>query len=161
MALGCQNGCWPASKEDEEKRDREVRDNHNHDVDDDDYMDRMHHYRYDADNEYPGHHHDYYRHRYSGYHHEDEDGYHHRYDDDPDHEAIRGYHDGQHIDGNQAYGDDDNDHVANEAHMPEHAGGAPSSDANEGNEADEQPQLVGLEEKRHLGEGDNVPLATA
>ena len=80
VAMGCQNNCWPASKEDEAKRDADERERHRHsDPDDDEYMDRMHDYRYD---DHDDHHGDYYRRRYGhDYHDEYGHGYHqhHRY----------------------------------------------------------------------------------
>lgn len=97
IALGCQNGCWPGTAADAEKRDEA---NNHHDAnapDEEDYMDRMHHYRYDEDGDYSrrrryGHH--------DEYHH---DEYHHRYDD----HGMHGGH-GHH------YGDDD--HEGQEPH---------------------------------------------
>jgi hypothetical protein len=192
VSLGCQNGCWAPTKEEEAKLDNEERTHHTGHEDDEDYMDRMHHYRYDEDD----HHRDYYRHhhrRYGRAYHDDytHDDWHHRcapqpdpapearsrpsaslrpaprsglgahvrayarrwrrYDDDPDgHHYPYGDghpHDDHEHDGH-AYGDDA---------VPHDDGGA-DEHGHDGGEAEGGPELVGLDEKQHLGDGDGVPL---
>lgn len=174
VALGCQGGCWAASEEDEAKRDSAERERHRHETpDDDEYMDRMHHYRYDDDPDgegYPDRHHDYGR-RNGGGHHEDWHDYHHHYDADPD---AYSHHDQDH----DVHGEPAHDHYGDDhggRHMEEHDGPheldrehdehrdeayhLDSTHHKAGSESADGPELVGLEEKRHLGDGDGVPLA--
>ena len=76
LALGCQSNCWPSSNDERSTQGAE-HDQH-HAPDDDAYMDRMHHYRYDDD---PTFYKNQYHRRYHGMgsgHHEDD--YHHRYE---------------------------------------------------------------------------------
>jgi len=199
VSMGCQSNCWPANAAETAKRDADASYREQaHDPDDDEYMDRMHRYRYDEDEHgdhyhrrhggYGGHgayHHDYhhneYHHRYDaddhawGGHDGHEDGERHgddgddghgfdehheqhhdsdedaRYDSDEPHPSD--YHPSEHHDPSshghpadqhdahaEAYGDDHGQHVAAEG------------------EADKGPELVGLEEAKHLGHGDGVPL---
>ena len=201
VSMGCQNGCWPASKQEEAKHAADTGGHGEGAPDDDEYMDRMNHYRYDEDH----HDHDYYHRRYGGYGRDrgDNHDYHHHYDaeeygrehgDYPHHDPHEEYGGGDHHHGDPDYdehhgddhGDDhdyqhdgshydhDDEMSARERHTREHeeerrqGGGAPPEDHDPrdrrtaegggGGGEDDGPELVGLEEKRHLGEGDGVPL---
>lgn len=148
VALGCQSGCDPVDEAEQKRMDEQKGNGMGAGVpdDDDDYHSRMKHYRYDDD--YRGDHHEHYgEHDYSadmhrrhhrgryGQYDDLHDDYHHRYDDAIDN---HGHYD-DHYDG---HGDDHGDSVDEE----EDGGGV---------------ELVGLHEKVHLGEGDDIPLETS
>jgi len=163
VALGCQSGCWPGTAASTEGDVGQASAHAEGAPDDDEYVDRMHHYRYDYDGDSS----DYYRRRYGSYpgYHGDHHDYHHQYDS---------HHDGAHHD----YGDDphpeedeEHDHEAlQEEHERrehrEHAGdeeypydGREQAGKDESaEELDKGPEVVGFDERKHLGEGDGVPL---
>lgn len=165
VALGCQSNCYAESDEKVHEHDEAERQQHRatHAADDD--MEHMHDYKYDDaphgdsehdnfvgdeyrhdDNYYPpggryGHGHDYGH----DYHHDHHD-YHHKYDEDPD----------EHHHGRWAGDEDVHDSMHAKHDSDDHYGEAELG--SEGGHEGGGPELVGLEEKRHLGEGDGVPL---
>mmetsp|Transcript_15228 Transcript_15228/g.25434 ORF Transcript_15228/g.25434 Transcript_15228/m.25434 type:complete len:253 (-) Transcript_15228:200-958(-) len=143
VALGCQSGCTPVDEAEQKRIDEQKQRDPEHQegmVDDDDYSHYRRHYRYDDDPEYR-----HYRH-HDPYHDHPDDEYHHRYDEDPD------------------YNTDELDEIEHHPEQnpepeTEHHGEGHGEHAIENEDAkDEGVELVGLHEKHHLGEGDNVPL---
>ena len=148
VALGCQSGCDPVS-EDEQRRIDEQREHdphQHHDDFEDDGGARFRHYRYDDDvHAHHGHHREA-QHYDPGHH--DYPGGHYGYDD-AHHGGHHHYHDWHH-----RYDDDPHAHPDDyDAHLDHHDGRGGGDDV-----PDPGPELVGLHEKRHLGEGDGVPL---
>ena len=181
VAMGCQSGCTAGTKADEAKRSQGEPHEGGGAPDDHDYMDRIHHYKYDED-EYA----DYYHRRYGGDHGGGYHDYHHRYDHD-DERPYHGYHghddyhnsiDDEHLkehdydEGHHAHGEDAHGHegegggVAAHPHDADYLYDHPDAkqippehtEIRHEIDSDPGPELVGLEEKRHLGTGDGVPL---
>jgi len=125
-SLGCQKGCWASTEN--KAGDGQGDDQHNAMPDDDEYADRMHHYRYDDDYG-----HRRYGRRYGGsggYHHDDHHDYHHRYDEDSavddyhhDHHDYPHHDEPDHMDDDHPDGDSDSDHMDGEHPGGDHADG--------------------------------------
>ena len=135
VSLGCQSDCWPATHTDGATPDAGQPPGSQM-PDDDEYMDRLHHYGYDDDHgddyhhrrygRYRGYPHDpdaYGHHRY--YHHDADD--HHAYGDDhadPAHDEEHDEHKDEHLDGNEGGGGGDGEREREkldyEDHHPRH-----------------------------------------
>ena len=151
--MGCQSGCDPAGLEsgDMHGEDGDADGEHgmHYHMDDDVYRHHANGEEYDDD---------VYRHHSSRYrrgaeygHYEDHyDDYHHRYDNHYEgHPELEGHHELEgHLEGH-----DEGHHERHEHHEEEDRADGPDLVF-----VGDGPELLGMSEKRHLGEGDGIPL---